>query len=65
MLEHHLVNDSAAWSPETDAIFCGDTLQKVVHLFVGVDGNTHVDSRTDLGEDEVVAVHRGGNSSGG
>ena len=65
MLEHHLVNDSATGAPETDAVFCGDTLQKVVHLFVGVDGNTHVDSRTYFGKDEVVAVHRGRNGGGG
>ena len=37
VLEHNLVNDAAAWTPETDAVFCRNRTQEVVDLFVVVD----------------------------
>ena len=57
MLKYNLVNDSAAWTPETNAVFCRHALQKVVHLFVGVDSNAHVDACTGFRQNEVIAMH--------
>ena len=60
MLEDDLVDDAATGTPEADAVFCRDALQEVVDLLVHVDRDVHVGARTDLGEDQVVAVHGGG-----
>ena len=57
MLKHYLVNDSAAWPPETNAVFCRNALQKVVHLFVGVDSDAHVNACAGFRQNEVIAMH--------
>ena len=40
VLEHDLVDDAAAGTPEADAVFGTDGTQEVVHLTIGVDGHT-------------------------
>ena len=57
MLKNNLVNNAAAWAPKTNAELCRNRTQEVVDLFVGIDGNTHVDACTGLGHNEVIAVH--------
>ena len=65
VLEHHLVNNAAAWAPKPDAVFGRHAAQKVVDLFIGVDGYAHVDARTDFGHNQVVAMHGGWHGRGG
>ena len=62
VLQHDLVDDAATWTPEADSVLCADRSEKVVHLFVGVDGHPEVDACTDLRRDQVVAMHRAGDS---
>ena len=57
VLEHNLVNDAAAWAPETDAIFCRNRTQEIVDLFIGVDRYAHVDACARFSQDQVIAVH--------
>ena len=59
------MNDAAAWAPKPNAVFGRHAAQKVVHLFVGVDGHAHVDACTHLGHDQVVAMHGGRHGGGG
>ena len=65
VLQHDLVNDATAGTPETDAVLGADGSQEVVHLSVGVDRDAEVDEGTDLRGDQVVAVHRAGYGRGG
>ncbi len=57
VLEHDLVDDSAARAPETNAVLSGHTAEKVVHLFVRVDSDAEIDLGARLGENQVVAMH--------
>ena len=57
VLKHYLVDDSAAWSPKANAVFCRNALQEVVHLFVRVDSNTHVNAGTSFCQNQVIAMH--------
>ena len=65
VLEHDLVDDSAARTPETDAVLGGHGLQEVVHLAVVVDGHAEVDLGAHLGQDEVIAVNGRGHGGFG
>ena len=65
VLKHYLVNDSTAWSPETNSVFCRHALQKVVHLFVGVNRDAHVDACAGFRQNEVVAMHGAWHRCGG
>ena len=64
VLEHDLVDDAAARTPEADAVLGADAAQEVVHLAVGVDRDAQVDLGAHLGGDQVVAVHGAGHERG-
>ena len=51
------MDDSASWTPKTDPVFGRDGAQKVVHLFVCVNGNAKVDLGANFCRDEMVAVN--------
>ena len=64
VLEHDLVDDPATRPPEADAVLGTDRAKEVVDLLVGVDRDTEVDARADLGHDQVVAMHSARHGSG-
>ena len=50
VLEHNLVNDSATWTPKTNAVLSRHALQEVVHLAVVVNRYAEVDLCPYLGQ---------------
>jgi hypothetical protein len=57
LLEHDLVDDPRARSPEADAVARRHALQEVVDLAVRGARRLHVGARADVSLDQVVAVH--------
>jgi hypothetical protein len=51
------MDDARPRTPEADAVLGRHRAEEVVDLLVGVDRHAEVDVGTDLGLDEVVAVH--------
>ena len=57
VLEHNLVNDSAAWAPEANTKLCAHAAEEVVYLAVDIVCVFEVELCADLGQDEVVTMH--------
>ena len=62
VLEHHLVDDAGPRLPKADAVLIGHGLEEIVDFVVAVDGLLEVRIRTDLGLDQMVTMHGGGDS---
>jgi hypothetical protein len=60
LLEHHLVDDARAGSPEADAVARRGGAQELVHFAVGLACDPQVVPGPGEGLDQVVAVHGGG-----
>ena len=58
VLEHNLVNDSATWTPKTNAVLGRHALQEVVHLAVVVNGDAEINLCSYLGQNQVIAMNR-------
>lgn len=59
VLEKDLVDDAGARLPETDVVLCTSRGEEVVDFLVDADCPRKIFLATDLGLDQMVAVHRG------
>lgn len=57
ILKHNLVDNTRAWSPETNVVLCTRCRQEIVHFLIDIYGTSEILFAADLGLDQVVTVH--------
>ena len=57
VFQHHLMDNSSTWFPESNPIFVRYRLKEVKHLSRGVVGRFQIGSSTLFGLDQVIAMH--------
>src|SRR5688572_1250041 len=63
IFQNHLVDDSSAWLPETNAVFIGNRGKKIIYLPVCLDRQLEVFFGTHFSLDKVITMDCGGNSN--